>query len=128
MNKLPNRPLYDYEISDFVNKLKVPYFRGVFMRDTLPKKTKYNESAVVNLDSNKNNGTHWVAYKKRGNNVEYFDSFGNLKPPKELVNYFEGGGVSSKGKPSPIKISYNREQYQKFNTTNCGHLCIKFLL
>ena len=121
--KLPNRALYDYEINHFVNKLKVPYFRGVFMLDTLPRKPNHNESAVVNLDSNKNPGTHWVAYKKRGNYVEYFDSFGNLKPPKELVNYFEGGGGGGK----TIKIFYNRDQYQKFNTINCGHLCIEFL-
>ena len=32
-------------------------------------------------------GTYWVAYRKRGNNVVYFDSFGDLQPPVELLNY-----------------------------------------
>jgi len=28
-----------------------------------------------------------VAYAKRGNRAVYFDSFGNLQPPKEIVRY-----------------------------------------
>ena len=87
------------------------------MRNALPKSGPLkNESSVVNLDDEKNSGTHWVAYKKLGNNVIYFDSFGNLRPPKELVNYFKDK-----------KIMYNHKNYQKYNTFVCGHLCLKFL-
>lgn len=54
------------------------------MKDRLPKKIKKNfESGVINLDNNDGPGTHWTAYKKYGNNIFYFDSFGNLKPPLE---------------------------------------------
>lgn len=35
------------------------------MRDNLPKKPWVNETAIVNLDEAKNDGTHWVAYKKK---------------------------------------------------------------
>lgn len=87
------------------------------MKNTLPPYPHKNESAIINLDSSENSGTHWVAYKKTGNVVNYFDSFGNLKPPKELVRYF--------GKN--VKISYNNERYQNFNQFNCGHLCLEFL-
>lgn len=87
------------------------------MRNTLPKIPKKNESGIVNLDSSEGPGTHWVAYKKKGNDVEYFDSFGNLKPPKEVIQYFKC-----------CTIKYNRNCYQKFNTSNCGHLCLKFLI
>ena len=86
------------------------------MRDTLPTKPWHNESGIVNLDSIDGPGTHWVAYKKRGKNVSYFDSFGNLKPPIELANYFRGS-----------IITYNHHGYQTFNSYNCGHLCLKFL-
>jgi len=26
------------------------------------------------------------------------------------------------------KLNYNYERYQKFNTYNCGHLCLEFLM
>jgi len=87
------------------------------MKDSLPKISRKNECAVINLDTSKGRGTHWVAYKKHNNIVEYFDSFGNLKPPKELIEYFKS-----------CTIMYNRDIYQKFNTYNCGHLCLQFLL
>jgi len=88
------------------------------MRDSLPKThpRKY-ECGVINLDSSNNLGTHWVAYKKiNSNNVIYFDSFGNLNPPKEFVEYMKN-----------CKIHFNYNQYQQYNTYNCGHLVLKFL-
>lgn len=87
------------------------------MRNDLPKSgVRRCESAIVNLDSKENSGTHWVAYKKIGNDVVYFDSFGNLQPPPDLMKYF---GVGS--------IKYNHKRYQEYNTFVCGHLCLKFL-
>lgn len=86
------------------------------MRDNLPKRPKSIECSVINLDSIKNEGTHWVAYIKIKNKCWYFDSFGDLKPPLELVSYL--------GK---TEIFYNYENYQNFNSVNCGHLCLKFL-
>lgn len=86
------------------------------MRDNLPTRPHYNESAIVNLDSLHGEGTHWVAYKKRGNRISYFDSFGNLSPPLELIKYFRD-----------CEIKYNHDRYQNFNAINCGHLCLEFL-
>ena len=88
------------------------------MRDTLPNRPFVNESAIVNLDSVENEGSHWVCYKKRGKNIKYFDSFGNLKPLRELIDYFGEG----------VNITYNRQKYQSFRRANCGQLCIEFLL
>lgn len=86
------------------------------MRDTLPPNPNITECAVVNLDSNINSGTHWVAYYKNGIDVQYFDSFGNLKPPEELIHYFR-----------TCNIEYNHNRYQKYSEQNCGHLCLEFL-
>lgn len=87
------------------------------MRDTLPKKPHINESAVINLDSELGRGTHWVCYKKRNKMVFYFDSFGNLRPPVELVNYLGPA----------VNIEYNYERKQSFDSVICGHLCLEFL-
>lgn len=89
------------------------------MRDNLPKKVKKNESGIINLDSINGPGTHWVAYKKTSEKAIYFDSFGNLQPPTEVINYFNSNGFCT--------ILYNYNIYQSFNTVNCGHLCLQFL-
>ena len=59
--------------------MEIPHFRGVYVRNDLPKSgpLKY-DSAIVNLDDEDGSGTYWVAYKKRNNQVIYFDSFGYL--------------------------------------------------
>ena len=46
----PNKPLSNLEIIDAVKKLSLDGFRGVFLRHTLPTKTKLNECGVLNLD------------------------------------------------------------------------------
>ena len=40
---LPNKLLSNFELEDTVKKLKIPYFRGVFLLDTLPKKPNKKE-------------------------------------------------------------------------------------
>jgi len=37
---LPNKPLSNFEIEDAVKKIGLKNFRGVFLRDTMPKKLK----------------------------------------------------------------------------------------
>lgn len=113
--RLPNRALTNIDILEYANG-RIPFFRGVYMRDTLPKKSHQVECAIVNLDSSINDGTHWVAYVKFFDYCEYFDSFGNLKPPLELVKYLK------------YNIQYNYSIYQNYNTFNCGHLCLKYLI
>ena len=43
---LPNKPLSNLEIIDAAKKLSLDEFRGVFLRDTLPKKEKFNECGI----------------------------------------------------------------------------------
>lgn len=86
------------------------------MRDQMPKmRPKENESAIINLDSSKGRGTHWVCYMKLGSTVQYYDSFG-VPPPLEIQRYF----INS-------RIIFNYEQDQKTDEVICGHLCLKFL-
>jgi hypothetical protein len=86
------------------------------MRDSLPSRAKKVECGILNLDSSDNNGTHWVAYVKDKSYCEYFNSYGDLPPPMELQRYLGN-----------YNICYNYNRYQKFNTVNCGHLCLKYL-
>ena len=62
---LPNKPLSNLEITDAAKKLSLCGFRGVFLRDTLPKKLKLNECSILNLDSSSGDGTHWVMWFRK---------------------------------------------------------------
>lgn len=85
------------------------------MRDTLPKRPFKKECGIINLDSSQNPGTHWVAYAKFNKHIEYFDSYGNLKPPEEFIKYIGSN------------VFYNYDNEQKRHSYICGHLCINFL-
>lgn len=110
---LPVRALTNIDLMKYTKGLK--NFRGVFMRNNLPKKSRKIECGIINLDGVEGPGTHWVAYKKNGNESRYFDSFGNLPPPQELIRYLAGN------------IEYNYISYQDYDTYICGHLCLEFL-
>jgi len=113
------KPLFDYQIIRYAEKYKVPYFRGIFFRDTLPRTSpRVNESAVINLDLIKNPGTHWVCYIKRKSTIWYFDPLGNVSPPVEILKYFG----------SKNEVYYNFRAQQSLNAVNCGHLCLRYLI
>ena len=111
---LPNKPLSNIELLEAARKLKIPNFRGVSLRDTLPKKPKKKECGILNLDDTSGSGTHWVAWYKNGAEKNYFDSYG-LQPPNELIDYLH----------SPIL--YNTERVQPYDQVFCGHLCLYVL-
>lgn len=90
------------------------------MRDNLPKRINtIIERGIINLDSSANIGTHWTAYVKKNKSVFYYDSYGNLKPPSEIVDYFNSAGK--------VKIHYNYDTHQRFHSSNCGQLSLNFL-
>ena len=65
---LANKPLSNLEIIDAVKKLSLDGFRGVFLRDTLPKKEKLNEWGILNLNSSSGDGTRWFMWFKKVRN------------------------------------------------------------
>ena len=107
---LPNKPLSNFEIEDAVKKIGLKNFRGVFLRDTLPKKLKRNECAIMNLDNTSGDGTYQVAWFKRGDKKWYFDLF-RLPPPTKLNDYLGD-------------VFYPTEQIQPRQEVFCGHYCI----
>ena len=79
---MPSGAITNVQLNELARRMRVPYFKGVFMRNTLPTSGAHrNESGIVNLDDATGPDTHWVAYSKRNNYVVYFDSFGNLRSP-----------------------------------------------
>lgn len=112
-------PLSNYNILELAAKMKIPHSHGVFMRDTLSKKTQpaIRECWILNHGSSNTNGTHWTALAKSNNTALYFDSFGRLPPPLEVLEYLG----------DDIRLYYNVKQYQNYGTNIYGHLCLRFL-
>ena len=111
---LPDEPLSNFQLIDAAKKLNINHFRGVFVRDELPKKTRSTECGILNTGDSSTGGYHWLCWYKAGKTKLTFDSYG-LPPPVELTAYLK----------SPIY--YNSERLQFGNTTFCGHLCLYVL-
>ena len=120
---LPTRTLYDGEIIRFIEKLKIPDFRGVKMRDELPTKPHEQECGILNFNTHDQCGSHWVCWYKYGNDRFYFDSFGE-PPPIEMISYLKTYEELIKG--SPV-IQCSAVTVQHYRANECGSLCLYVL-
>lgn len=95
-------------------------FRGCFPSDLLPQPSTLNYPAalIVNMDSHRFDGSHWMAIYAYGLNKEvyYFDSLAlPIIPPIQIfLNFFP-------------KIIKNSQVFQNPLTNTCAHYCICFV-
>ncbi len=115
--------LTNFDIYDIVEQLKIPDFRGVFMRDALPKRPHKQECGIMNFNTSQQPGSHWVCWYKNGDERVYFDSFGCICP-EELQKYLK---THTEYKNHILCIQRNTDQVQAPNTQICGHLCLYVL-
>ena len=114
-----DKGLTNFDILYYTNLLKIPHFRGVFMRDELPKVIKPLECGIMNFNTCDQAGSHWVCYIKKGTTRIYFDSFGQITP-LEMQKYLKTKLEENK---IPV-IERNTDIVQGPNTSICGHLCL----
>ena len=71
---------------------------------------------MVNVqDFDRGNGTHWVCYSPLDGRSCYSDSYGDLFPPRALLDYLPGDA------------SYNFERVQEYGQVHCRQLCLLVL-
>ena len=112
-----NKPLSNFDLFNWVKKLGIKHFRGVYSRDALPPKILKNQVGIVNLDSQIGPRTHWVAYRNSEKGAEYFDSFG-LIMPNEVMKYLITSGK---------QIFYSGDEIQERDSVLCGYWCLYYL-
>lgn len=113
--------LTNFDILRYVNRVNLPNFRGVFMRDTLPASgPREYECGIVNLNTSQQSGSHWVCYYKNGCDRIYFDSFGQITPI-EIQKYLKSKQEFDEDIDA---IQRNTDIVQHINTDVCGHLCL----
>ena len=115
-----DKRLTNFDILHYVDLLKIPNFRGVFMRDELPTTIKSIECGIMNFNTHEKYGSHWVCYTKRGRNRIYFDSFGQVTP-LEIQKYLK---TELEFRNDISVIERNTDIVQRPNTHVCGHLCL----
>ena len=59
------KPLSNFDLMEWIKRLGIKNFRGIYSRDGLPKKIK-KECGIINMDDITGPGTHWVCYRNGG--------------------------------------------------------------
>ena len=109
----------NFDLEKWIDDLEIKYFRSIYSRDLLPDQIRKKECGIINLDSIKGQGTHWVCYRNIDlHMVEYFDPFG-LIMPHEINHYL---GTSGK------KIIFSKDEIQNRDTVLCGYWCLYYLI
>ena len=120
---LPQKTMFDSDIMKYVSILSLPHFRGVLMRDELPIKPNNIECGILNLNTHKQVGSHWVCWYKDGMERYYFDSFGE-PPPVELLYYLKTSTEINLDLPA---IRRSSVMVQRYGSNECGSLCLYVL-
>ena len=121
INISDDRGLTNIELYRYARELNIDDFRGVFMRDTLPRIAHQKECGIVNFNTSEQTGSHWICYFKDGMNQRiYFDSFGQVTL-EEIQKYLKTKKEYETGK---AVIQRNTDIVQRINTHVCGHLCL----
>ena len=120
---IPVKPLSNFELERYVKQLEIPYFRGVFMKDTLTEHPYTVECGVVNFNTHTQLGSHWVCYYRNNGQRIYFDLYGQITP-MEVQRYLKTGREFQRGKEVIQTIT---DIVQVPNTVMCGHLCLYVL-
>ena len=117
--KFIDKPLSNFDLINWIKKLKIKHFRGIYSRDNLPNQINEPEVGIINLDNDIGPGTHWVCYRNVDKQIcKYFDSFG-LIMPTEIQKYLQ---------TSDDKIIYSTDEIQERDSVLCGHWCLYYLL
>ena len=95
------------------------YFRGVYARDTLPRKPRQG-FYVVNFDKNGESGSHWICIRIGKSSNTYFDSYGRTPPPFAKACFTKFLGLKK-------KLQKNTKQLQSDFSTTCGQWCIYYI-
>ena len=88
---------------------------GTYSKDNVPV-LKNNQSTIINLRNFNQLGSHWVSYKKIGNKVYYFDSYGVAFISDIIKNQYPNH-----------KFICNIYRIQSMDSNQCGRFCILFV-
>lgn len=105
---------------------RVPHYRGVVGSDGLPSVLPTNAFFIVNYQKTSEPGDHWVAFRKNGTHVDWFDSYG-LKPDADDLVLHDKTRFRSYLRSHGVKtIKSNNWDLQQLQSEVCGHYACWF--
>ena len=110
---LPSHPLTSFEIQKYYQN--EPRFNGVYSRNNLPKKIKY-EAFAINLDEYAEVETHWIPLFCNRSEIVYFDCFAVEHVPEEIIEFVGNRNIIA----NIFRVEAN-------NSVMCGYFCIGFI-
>ena len=103
----------NFKIDDIL-KNNVNYI-GKFSKDNVPL-LKNNQSTIITLQDSDKSGSHWVSYKRIGNKIFYFDSYGVAYVPDIIKKQYPKD-----------KFICNIYRIQSIDSVQCGRFSILFV-
>jgi hypothetical protein len=113
---------YLTELNGIGKKLFGVKFKGVFPSDKIPKLNDLSPYAILNLDTSKQPGSHWVAIAKspHKNETLLYDSF--ARKGSKIIKSLSYSGNGR------IINSDLKDAEQRVEETNCGARCLAYLV
>jgi len=103
------------EFSLYFKEIK-NFYLGCFSSDNYPKSLNKFEFFIVNKDSSREKGSHWMVVFLSDREIEFFDSCGTTEDFVKNFLTFEKQFV----------CVFNRSQLQPISSDTCGQFCIYF--
>ena len=112
---LSDRETNNHQLFHLAKQIMGDKFDGVYCSDDQIK-LKNNQCCIVNTDSHKSRGMHWLAIYKYRNKCYVFDSF--ARDVRLLSRYFRHKHW--------INVEFNR--IESYHQSNCGQLSLAWLI
>ena len=119
--KTGDKSTYLNDLNRVGRKLLGVKFKGVYPSDKIPKLHDLSPYCILNLDTSKESGSHWIALGKipKTNDSIVYDSFGrNSKQIIPKLQYSGNGRI----------INADDDAEQKILETDCGARSLAFLV
>jgi hypothetical protein len=113
-----DKTTYLTQLNGVGKKLLGVKFKGVYPSDKIPRLSDLAPYCILNLDTSKQSGSHWVALAKDGDRSILYDSFG--RHSNEIIPSLR---YSGNGKI----VDTDRDAEQKILEANCGARCLSWI-
>jgi hypothetical protein len=114
---ISDRVTNNLQLNKIGNALFGSDYLGTYSSDQFPKYIRDGQVFILNTESSRKNGEHWVAFAKINKKLYYYDSYSRSK--SELSSYWKNRKMINANKT---------DRDQSYLEDSCGSRSIAFLI